>query len=112
MDELSKSYRDASRELVYYPSTLGSQYYPGNDKYYENLHMTKEEKQKYIGMRVYAGGRMKGYYGIVVDIIPDEDGYSEDWFIVQEDNNPSHFERWGKEELQKVIITTALVPLD
>ena len=76
------------------------------------MEILNELKKKYIGQRVYAGGRMNGYYGTITDIVPDEDGYSEDWFIVQEDNNPSHFEKWGKEELQKVIITTALVPLD
>lgn len=78
-----------------------------------------ELKKKYIGQRVYAGSRMKGYYGTITDIVPDENSFFEEyfgesdyWFIVQEDNNPSHFEKWGIEELQKVIITTALVPLD
>ena len=41
----------------------------------ENLN---ELKKKYIGQKVYAGGRMKGYYGTITDIVPDEDGYPED----------------------------------
>ena len=83
------------------------------------MEILNELKKKYIGQKVYAGGRMKGYYGTITDIVPDENSFFEEyfsesdyWFIVQEDNNPSHFEKWGKEELQKVIITTALVPLD
>ena len=122
-DKLMKDYSEAAKEVVILPSVMGGQYYPGNDKYYEKLNMgedkLKELRKKYIGQRVYAGGELKGYYGIITDIVPDEDAFFEEyfgepdyWFIVQEDNNPSHFERWDKDELQKVIITTALVPLD
>lgn len=80
----------------------------------ENLN---ELKKKYIGQRVYAGGRMKGYYGTITDIVPDEDGFSDYWFIVSNENyttgcSEPKFKRWSKCELKKVVITTALVPLD
>lgn len=74
-----------------------------------------ELKKKYIGQRVYAGGRMKGYYGIITDIVPDEDGFTDYWFIVSNDNRivgEPKFERWNKNELQKIVVTTKLVPLD
>jgi hypothetical protein len=74
-----------------------------------------ELKKKYIGQRVYAGGRMKGYYGTIIDIIPDEDIPGLDWFIVSNDNRivgEPKFERWNKNELQKIVVTTKLVPLD
>ena len=122
-DYLSNAYKEAVETLTILPSVVGEQYYPGNDKYYEKLNMgedkLKELRKKYIGQKVYAGGRLKGYYGTITDIVPDEDAFFEEyfgepdyWFIVREDNNLSHFERWSKEELQKVIVTTALVPLD
>ncbi len=107
---LNKEFHKAAEELVYCPSVIAAQYYEGNAKFYEKLKMSQEARKIYISKRVYAGSRMKGYYGIIVDVIPDEDGY-DDWFVVQEDNDPRHFETWGKEELQQIIITTALAPL-
>lgn len=107
---LNKEFHKAAEELVYYPSVMGTKYYEGNTKFYEKLKMSSEARKRYIGKKVYAGSRMKGYYGIIVDVIPDEDGY-DDWFVVQEDDNPRHFENWGKEELQQIIITTTLAPL-
>lgn len=79
--------------------------------------MSKEDRMKYIGINVYAGGRMKGYYGQIVDIIPDEEDPTQEWFIVANldktsgDGNPI-FQRWDKSELQKVIISKNLIPLD
>jgi len=108
---LNEGYKEAVKELVYYPSIMGDKYYEGNEKFYENLEMSQAERRRYIGKKVYAGSRMKGYYGIIVDVIPPEDGFPGDWFVVQEEKDPRHFEKWGKEELQQIIITTALAPL-
>lgn len=71
-----------------------------------------ELKQKYLGRKVYAGGELKGYYGTIIDIVPDEDDIFDPWFIVRNDNYPSETGRWGKCELKKIIVTTKLVPLD
>ena len=84
--------------------------------------MTSDEltelRKKYIGLRVYAGGRLKGHYGEIVDIVPgDDDVLDEYQFVVSNDDyragcGDPRFIRWAKSELQKVIVTTALVPLD
>ena len=71
-----------------------------------------ELKQEYLGRKVYAGTSIKGYNGTIIDIVPDEDGIFEPWFIVREDNYPSHTERWNKNELRRWVITSKLVPLD
>ena len=72
--------------------------------------MTPEEKQKYIGRKVYAGGDLRGYYGTIIDIVPDEDIPNWHWFIVSDGNGTVG--RWCKNELRKEIITTILVPLE
>ena len=75
-----------------------------------------ELKQKYLGQQVYAGSVMKGYYGTICDIVPDEDIPNQVWFVVSNDSITAgggrRFEKWDKGELQKVIVTTKLVPLD
>lgn len=76
----------------------------------------EELRLKYIGEKVYAGSRMKGYYGTITDIVPDEDGCPEYWFIVARDNYTAgcgepRFQKWSKHELKQVVITTKLVPL-
>lgn len=107
---LNKEFHKATEELVYCPSIVGTQYYEGNDKFYEDLKISQSERKRYIGKKVYAGGELNGYYGIIVDVIPDEDGYS-DWFVVQDEEDQRHFENWDKCELKEQVITTKLVPL-
>lgn len=75
-----------------------------------NMETLDELKEKYIGKKVYAGSRMKGYYGTITDIVPDEDGFPEYWYIVT--NKEEGSQRWAKSELKKVVITTTLAPLD
>jgi hypothetical protein len=72
--------------------------------------MTQEEKQKYIGRKVYAGSDLKGYYGTIIDIVPDEDMPDQHWFIISDGNGTVGW--WGKNELRKEIITTVLIPLE
>ena len=107
---LNEEYREAAKKLMIFPSIVGTQYYEGNNKFYEDLKISQSERKRYIGKKVYAGGELNGYYGIIVDVIPDEDGYS-DWFVVQDEENPRHFENYDKCELKEQVITTKLIPL-
>jgi hypothetical protein len=70
-------------------------------------------KKRYVGRKVYAGCEMDedGYYGTIVDIVPDEDGWSP-WFMVRDDDDPEHIEKWDKGELRTVRMRPTLEALD
>ena len=83
--------------------------------------MTADElsrlRKKYIGLRVYAGGELKGHYGEIVDIVPGDDDLDEYQFVVSNDDYKAgcgdpRFMRWTKSELQRVVITESLIPLE
>lgn len=67
-------------------------------------------KRKYIGKSVYAGGKLNGVYGRIVDIRQDIEDPEQIWFYVSQDNDGC-ISRWDKSELQELIVTTSLVPL-
>lgn len=72
-------------------------------------------KLKYLGRKVYAGSEMNGYDGTITDIVEDEDMPDQIWFVVTEEKTVGmtpRVEKWDKCELQKIIVTTKLVPLD
>lgn len=75
------------------------------------------DRSKYIGLPVYAGGELKGYYGVIVGIEQDEDNPNQMWFVVSNDEKTvgdgrDRYERWDKSELKRIVITKTLVPLE
>jgi len=64
----------------------------------------KDRHSKYIGMRVYAGGTIKGYYGTIEDVVRDDDDPRQVWYVVRD---PDGFlDRWDITELKRVRTVT------
>ena len=63
-----------------------------------------KDYSKYIGMEVYAGGTIKGYYGTIHDAVEDEEDPNQIWFVVRD---PDGFlDRWDITELKRVRTVT------
>lgn len=73
------------------------------------------ERKKYIGTFVCATGKNKQIFGTITDLIEDEENPKQIWFIVSDKDasvGENKFSRWDKNQLQKVIVSTKLLPLD
>lgn len=74
-----------------------------------------EERKKYVGTYVCATGKNKQIFGIIFDMIEDEENPDQIWFVVADKDATTRedkYSRWDKKQLQKVIISTKLLPLD
>ena len=70
-------------------------------------------KHRYIGKYVHAGGELNGIVGHIVDVKHESDDIfgEELWFYIKDEEDGT-IHRYGKEEIQEIVISFTYIDLE